>query len=218
MNIIVIDDHPMTIEGFTRVLGNDFLPVTELNVNTVLDLESAYNLIIKSHSTKNSFDIAIIDYTLSPFVAKNMNNGADMANFIRKKMPKCKIIIITAHTEVLLVYDIYKKAAPDGLIIKNDVTPLVLKIAVESVLRRKEYFSPMAFKCVSEILKENLMKDDLNRQLITFLAKGYKPKELESVLFLSKSAIEKRIYKLKKIFSVSDDSGLIKEVYRLGYI
>jgi hypothetical protein len=31
--------------------------------------------------------------------------------------------MITANTEVVIVYDVVKKVRPEGLIIKNDITP-----------------------------------------------------------------------------------------------
>jgi DNA-binding NarL/FixJ family response regulator len=218
MNIIVIDDHPMTIEGFSSVLTQHFSSHPDLMIEKGLDLEMAYRIISNKKTLNISFDLAIIDYTLPPYIDQNLTNGADLAIFIKDKMPECKILIVTAHTEVLLIYDIYKRALPNGFIIKNDVTPLTLKIAIDAVLDEKEFFSPMVLECMSEIMKSNLMKDDINRQLIMYLSKGYKAKDLEAVLFISKSAIEKRIYKLKKVFLAIDDSGLIKEVYRLGYI
>lgn len=59
--------------------------------------------------------------------------------------------MITAHTEVIIVYDIVKKVHPEGLIIKNDITPEKLQQAVIAIIGGEQYYSTIVKKCINEI-------------------------------------------------------------------
>jgi hypothetical protein len=45
-----------------------------------------------------------------------------------------------------------------------------------------------------------------------------KIKELESIIHLTTSTIQKRIIRMKKAFDVTDDTGLVKEAIKQGFI
>jgi DNA-binding NarL/FixJ family response regulator len=126
--------------------------------------------------------------------------------------------MITAHTEVIIVYEIYKNVKPDGLIIKNDITPEKLQQAVIEVMQGNPYQSAIVKSCISEIWKKELMVEDYNREILFYLSKGFKIKELEGIIYLSTSAIQKRIIRMKGVFDVTDDSGLVKEAIKQGFI
>lgn len=126
--------------------------------------------------------------------------------------------MITAHTEVIIVYDISKKVRPDGFIIKNDITPEKLQQAVNEILLGNQYQSPTVKSCINEIWKKELMIEDYNRQILLYLSKGFKTKELEEIICLTTSTIQKRIIRMKKAFDVTDNTGLVKEAIKQGFI
>jgi DNA-binding NarL/FixJ family response regulator len=218
MNILLIDDHPMTVEGFMNaLLKSNFLKEEPVFTKTHT-CEGAYNIIMKAANSQKPFDLAILDQGLPNYSEQSIESGSDLALLIKKMMPDCKIIMVTAHTEVIIVYDIVKKVRPDGLVIKNDITPDNLQQIVTEVMEGNLYHSPMVKSCINEIWKKELMIEDSNRQILLYLSKGFKIKELESVIFLTTSAIQKRIIRMKKAFDVSDDTGLVKEAIRQGFI
>ena len=133
-------------------------------------------------------------------------------------MPDCKIIMVTAHSEVIIIYNNNKKVNPDGLINKNDISPDNLQLIVAEVIQVNIYHSPIIKNCINEIWKKELMFDDFNRQILSYLSKGFKVKELEDVVYLSTSTIQKRIIRMKTAFEVHDDSGLVKEAIKQGFI
>jgi DNA-binding NarL/FixJ family response regulator len=126
--------------------------------------------------------------------------------------------MITAHTEIVIIYDIAKKVRPDGLIIKNDITSEKLQQAIIEVLKGNQYQSPTVKRCINEIWKKELMIGDYNRQILLYLSKGFRIKELESFVHLTTSAIQKRVIRMKKAFEVTDDTGLVKEAIKQGFI
>lgn len=72
--------------------------------------------------------------------------------------------------------------------------------------------------CISGIWKKELMIEDYNRNILLYLSKGFKTKELEGVIDLTTRTIQKRIIKIKKVFKVKDDSSLVNEAIRLRFI
>lgn len=218
MNIFIVDDHPMTVEGYVNALLEAPFGLSKPVFTKAKNCEEAYTILLRTSSSKQVFDIAIIDKGLPGYEVKSILSGSDIAILIREKMPNCKIIMITAHTEVIIVYDIAKKIRPEGLIIKNDITPEKLQQAVMEIIAGNQYRSPMVKSCINEIWKKELMIEDHNRQILLYLSKGFKIKELEEIIHLTTSAIQKRIIRMKKAFEVTDDTGLVKEAIKQGFI
>jgi DNA-binding NarL/FixJ family response regulator len=217
MNVLIVDDHPMTVDGYTAALSkssNMFpLPIFD----KAYSCEDAYDFIKKAQGVF-VHDIAIIDLDLPACVNPPIASGKELALLIRKLMPSTKIIMITAHLELITVYDIWKTISPEGLVIKNDLTPDGMISIVETVYNGGTYKSPMAENCIKEIWKKDIMVEDYNRQIIHYLSLGFRVKDLHQVMPISQGAIQKRIVKINSIFEVTDKEGLLREVKRLGFI
>ncbi|AOW10808.1 response regulator [Flavobacterium gilvum] len=218
MNVLVVDDHPMTVEGYINTLSNAPFGLNSPVFAKANNCKEAYSSLINFNTVKKAFDLVIIDKNLPAYEEKNILSGSDLALFIREIMPNCKIIMITAHTEVIIVYEIYKKIKPDGFFIKNDITPEKLQQGIKEIIKGNPYQSPMVKECINEIWKKKLMVEDTNRQILMYLSKGFKIKELEGIIGLTTSAIQKRIIRMKDIFEVADDSSLVKEANKQGFI
>jgi DNA-binding NarL/FixJ family response regulator len=216
MNILIVDDHPMTTDLYENILLNTELG-SPVFVTKALNCEDAYEAFTNAKIKGFDFDLALIDYSLPIYKAKNISSGGDIASLI-KRDSNCKIIIITAQTQVLLVYDILKKIKPDGMVIKSDVTNENFMNIIKTVLEGNLYQSPLVKTYIKEIWKKEIMADETNRQIILFLSKGYKIKELKNVISLTESAIQKRICKLKKTFNVDDDRELVRIAFDFGYL
>ena len=207
----------MTVEGYINALTGEPFD-TQAVFTKAHNCKDAYLIMSRKTSFKQLFDIAIIDKGLPRYESKSILSGSDLAILIREKMPNCKIIMITAHTEVIIVYGIVKKVHPDGLIIKNDLTPEKLQQAVMEVMQGNQYHSPMVKNCINEIWKKELMIEDYNCQILLYLSKGFKTKELEGIIPLTTSTIQKRIIRMKDVFDVADDSSLVKEAIKQRFI
>lgn len=214
MNILLVDDHPMIVEGYKNVLLNSDLANQNPVFTTAFSCDDAYKAIVD----QIPYNLAIIDKSLPGSTQHSLTSGSDIAMLIQKNMPNCKIIMITAHFEVVVIYEIVKKVKPDGLVIKCEVDPENLPQIVNEVLQGNLFQSPMVKSCIQEIWKKDLMIDDYNRQILMYLSKGFKIRELDNFINLTTSTIQKRIIQMKKAFDVSDDTGLVKEAIIQGFI
>lgn len=214
MNILLVDDHPFTTEGYKAVMHKRF-PENNTHITIAASCKAAYQAIATHRET---FDIAVIDHSLPQYEEKKLRNGTDIALLLRKAMPGCKIIMITAHTEILVLYDIFKRVNPEGFITKTELTPENLGDATTAINGDDTYISAAVSNSITEVWKKELMVDDTNRQILFFMAKGYKAMELANLVFLSDSSIQKRIASMKKAFGVMDNSSLVKEAIQQGFL
>ena len=214
MNVLIVDDHPITVNGYQESLSNAPFFSASVHFIKAYSCEEAY---YKLQNTTH-FELALIDFGLPTFLDKDIASGSDLAKVIKQLHPECKIIIITAHTEVLLVYEIFKHTQTEGLIIKNDLTPENLPIAVLKVLDGAKFHSASVTKVIQEIWKKDLMVDDTNREILMYLARGYKIKDIERSTLHSMSTVQRRIAQMKDVFNVTEETSLIKEAYQQGFL
>ena len=208
MNILIVDDHLMTIEGYIALLKKE-IPV--FTSSKALNCEEAYHII----NSASVLDWAIIDYQIPGFEEKDLNNGVDIALLLKKHHPKCKVIMITAYQEAVIVYDIYRKARPDALIIKNDISYTTFKECFNSESR---YLSTTAQKAIGIINSNEELFNEVNREILLYLKQGYKLNEIEQYVPLTTSGIQKRVTRLRELFNVTDINGLIKEAVKKGIV
>lgn len=218
MRFLLVDDHPMTISGYRSAIeasGSFGDPV----FTVAHTCEQAYNLIVPASTAKKyTFDVAVIDYSLPPYPNGNMSSGADLTILIRKFMPDCRIVMITAHTEVLTLYNILRKVGSDALLTKQEVSPGNLATVIDKVLSGVTYHSPLVKECLDKIWMREVMVEDYNRQILYYLSKGYKVKNLHEVVPLASSTIQRRVISMKKVFEVKDDSSLIRRAFEEGFL
>ena len=208
MNVLLVDDHLMTIEGYISLLKKE---IPEFAPFKAFNCEEAYRYI----ASVSNFDLAIIDYQIPGFEEKKLETGADVALLLRKRHPECKIMMITAYEEAAIIYNIHRKAQPDALIIKNDISYYSFK---ECLQPERRYLSPTAQKAIAIINNNERLFNDVNREILLYLKLGYKLDEIGSALSLSESTIQKRVAKMRALFNVKDINGLIKEVIKQGIV
>jgi len=217
MNVLIVDDHPMTVEGYASALSKISSAFPLPIFDKAFSCEDAFNFIEKAQGVY-VHDIAIIDLDLPACINPSIASGKELALLLRKLKPSTKIIMITAHAELITVYDIWKTIRPEGLIIKNDLTPDGMNTIVGMIYNGGTYKSPMAENCIKEIWKKELMVEDYNRQIVHYLSLGFRVKDLHEVMPISQGAIQKRVLKINSVFEVTDKEGLLREVKRLGFI
>lgn len=191
----------MTIEGYIALLKKEIPVFTPFKA---LNCEEAYHII----NSASVLDWAIIDYQIPGFEEKDLNNGIDIALLIKRHHPKCKVIMITAYQEAVIVYDIHRKARPDALIVKNDISYTIFK---ECLTSENRYLSTTAQKAIGIINNNEELLNNTNREILLYLKQGFKIVEIGNVLSLSESTIQKRITKIRELLNVKDISSLIKE-------
>lgn len=217
LNILIIDDHASIIEGYKSILAYN-LSGFQLNIKQAQDCESAFRVL--SNATPGQFDIVMLDLTLPPYPEMHFESGSDLVPVVRKHLPEAKIIILTSHTESLLLFRIYESCKPEGFLVKSDFTADELLLAFDTVAKGERYYTKTIHRLDKELNNNRKILDFYNQQILLLLSQGIKTKNLHEHLHLSVSAIDKRKVAIKIFFGIEkgSDEDIIREARKQGYI
>lgn len=220
LNILMIDDHPMIIEGYKSILSFNEMGLN-FDYTTAFSCKEAFQILNKPSVT--SFDVVFLDLSLPPYKEEKINSGEDLAVIIKEKLPQTKIIILTSHAEAFMLYDLKKKIKPNGLLVKSDFSAEELLNAFENILQGKIYESKTVSEGINEILTtgtNNVLLDEQNREIIRLLSQGVLTKNIPQHLNLGQSAIDKRKAQIKECFSIvgGSDEDIVREAKKHGFI
>ncbi len=216
MNILMVDDHPFIIEAYKNTIAGYQTPDQEVVITQASNCKAAYEIITNPNVVP--FDVAFLDISMPPYVEKNILSGEDLAKLLKRTIPACRIILLTMHTEVLKISSIIKTINPNGLIIKNDLTFDELLLAFDKIIKNENYYSQTVVKYISQSMNEDVLIDDLDRQILFHLSRGVKTKNIPLHTSLSLSTVEKRKLNIKELFKVRTDEDLIREAKLRGFI
>jgi DNA-binding NarL/FixJ family response regulator len=217
LNILIIDDHPAIIEGYKAILSFNKRGY-QINSTTAFDCESAYNIVV--NQPEMTFDVIFIDINLPGYLEKKVQSGVDLVMLVRKFRPESKIIVLTSHTEKIVIDRILNEANPEGLLLKCDVKSEDFLNAFISIVNGGQCFSETVLK-FKEIVPEEAKKlDYYNQQIILLLSQGLKTKTIQDQLCLSKSAVDKRKVVIKNFFGIDkgNDEDILREARKHGLI
>jgi DNA-binding NarL/FixJ family response regulator len=215
-SILIVDDHPFIIEGYKNAITRYNPKEYEFLISQAYDCKSAYDL-LQDVETPN-FDIAFLDISMPSYEEKDIFSGEDLAKLIIKKMPNCKIILLTMYTELLKIKTIIRTINPNGLIIKNDLTFDELLFAFDKVMKNDKYYSQSVVKMVNQSPHNSIEIDQFDKQILFHLSKGTEHHTMPQYIPISLNAIEKRKINLKELLKIKtgSDDELVKEAKSKG--
>lgn len=220
IKILMIDDHPMIIEGYQNTLQFSKKDNQDLEIDIANNCDEAIACMDKSIKEENPYDVLFVDISLPPSTDGSMSSGEDLAEYAREILPKAKIIILTMFNESFRIHNIIKTIDPEGFMIKSDLTSSELASAFQAVLNNPPFYSGTVNSHIRKAITTNIVIDDKNRKILHLLSQGIKTKNLASHLDISLSAIEKRKKQLRDIFEVNDgqDETLLSEARKKGFV
>ncbi|TXD82118.1 response regulator transcription factor [Subsaximicrobium wynnwilliamsii] len=220
MNILIIDDHPQIAESFKSALHKIALNNSrfkfEITEETTLD--GSYALL--TDSKKIFYDLIFLDIKLPSSKDGKLLSGEDLGLEIRKQSPKSKIIVATTYNDNYRINNIFRNLSPEGLLIKNDLTPKVLVNAIEEVLDDSLAYTKTVKKLLRILASNDISLDYVDRQILYQLSIGTKMMDLPNVITMSIGGIERRKRQLKEAFDIvgKDDKVLLKIARDKGFI
>lgn len=219
LNILIVDDHPMTVNGYINVLSDEEFEGYELKFTKALDCEQAYKLIMDDN--RAPFNIAYLDLSLPAYAEKNIFSGFDLSLLIRKIMPDCIVIILTMHSESSLVDRLIKEINPQGIMCKSDIDIDEFLNAFKIIFSGDTYLSSKIVKSLKEKVFDNYKLDNYDKQILMRLSEGIQTINIPNYVPLSLSAIEKRKEQMKNMLlqgKAGDDSELVEAIKKIGIL
>ncbi|TDU43114.1 DNA-binding NarL/FixJ family response regulator [Gelidibacter sediminis] len=219
IHILMVDDHPIIIEGYENTLMATKHDDQILQIETANDCDTAHQLLQRA-AIEKPYDICFFDISLPSSSNGKLTSGEDLAKLTRELMPNAKVVILTMFNESYRVHNIIKEINPDGFLIKSDMTSSELAEAFQHILTTPPYYSNTVNNYLKKSISTDIYVDDINRKILHLLSQGIRTITLREHINLSMSAIEKRKRQLKLLFSVEDgkDETLLEEAKKMGFL
>ncbi len=218
--VLIVEDEQMMCDYYEMM----FQDLQEAHANlrftssSYTTYETAYLAIT---SKMKRFDLVLLDLRLTDRDRQITKDGAELGVLLRREMPKAKIIIFTGVPSHRKFDRIFQKINPEGFWVKDEIkNPDEVKIGILEVLENKNFYSPMVSKFLKDQAIGNIVLDQIDRDILYYLSKGIKTKNLPKYLPLSQSGIERRKRNLFKFFNLdsTDEAELIRIAKSKGII
>lgn len=218
MNVLIADDHQITIDAYKTILS--FSPQLKDDINFIEanSCEEAYLKINWCLENNLKIDLAILDYSMPIYSEKNILNGADVCIYLQKQMPNCINMILTSIMENIILFEIILNVKPHGIVTKSDIDGNKFLEIIEILLSGKKYRSDFVSMQIEEIWENKAFVNDLNRKILQYLAKGFKLKEIAQELDVSEITIKKHISKIRESLNLNEEDNILKEAKSRGYL
>jgi DNA-binding NarL/FixJ family response regulator len=221
LNILIVDDHPMTVNGYINVLSEENFEGYDLHFTKALDCEQAYNFIIDAESNGKPFNIAYLDLSLPPYADKNIFSGLDLGILLRNTIPDCIIIILTMHSESSLIDRLIKELNPQGILCKSDIDIDEFLNAFKIIFSGNTYLSSKIVKSLKDKVFDNYNLDSYDKQILMRLTEGIQTADIPNYIPLSLGDIEERKARMKNMLMQGrggDDKELIDTIKKIGIL
>jgi DNA-binding NarL/FixJ family response regulator len=220
-HVLIIEDHPLITEAYKKAFSQISSKTPNLNfmISTANTCDAAY-LKINEASRQQGLDIVFLDIKLPPSKEGIILSGEDLGLKIIELLPSSKIIVSTTFNDNYRINSIFKSLNPDGFLIKNDLNPKELVLAIESIIEGNSYYSKSVIELMRKLTANDYLIDAIDRKLLYELSKGTKMSQLPDIIPLSVSTLEKRKRVLKEIFDIADkdDRDLFRIAEEKGFI
>lgn len=218
INILIVDDHPMTVNGYINVLSDEKFEGYELNFTKALNCKEAYELITDPSKT---FNMAYLDLSLPPYPEMKITSGIDIGMLLRQHIPDCTIVFLTMHSEAPLIERLIKDINPQGIMCKSDIDIDEFLNAFKIIFSGDTYLSNKIVKSLKDRVFDNYKLDNYDKQILMRLSEGIQTKNIPNYVPLSLSAIEKRKDHMKNMLlqgKGGDDFELIEAIKKIGVL
>lgn len=219
LKILMVDDHPIIIEGYKKVLLDNRSDSYRLNIDTANTSDEA-NEKIEASLKDHFYDIVFLDMGLPPSKDREISSGEDLGKKIRKSSPETKLIVLTMFVQNIRLLSILKSLKPEAFMVKSDVSATEFLFAFDTVLEGQTYSSQTVQDLMRKQIVNDFYVDKTDRDILYHLSCGVRTKELPEVIPVSLAAIEKRKKIMREAFGVEDlrDITLINKARELGFL
>lgn len=198
ISIIIVDDHPMVIEGLKTLLAGE----SSIQIKSYFTNGKDTLNFLKT----NSCDIILLDVNLPDI------NGVEMVSMILNLQPTTGILGLSTYSEPSIINQMIRNGVK-GYLLKN-VTATELVEAITNVYKGKFYFGSEIQKILADSLSQS-SKDipKLTRReklILELIAEGKTTNAIADGLFISPLTVETHRRNLMQKLEVSNAASLIK--------
>jgi|SRR5690606_6651791 len=218
-HILIVEDHALSSAGYKLILeglGNMEDGPTYM-VKTALTLGAAYDCLMAGDGY---FDIVLLDIRMKACPELKLFSGEDLGKLIVERFPDTKIIVLTSILDRFRLDGILKSLEPAGFLIKTEVDPNTLKLALAAISEGDWYYSGSIRNLLRDRYIKGIELDSEEREFLYLLSIGVPSAGIPDHLPWSLSKVEKKKRKLRDQLKVEERNimALIHKARELGII
>lgn len=219
LKLLMVDDHPIILEGYKKILLDNRSEQVRMKIDTANSCEEA-NSLLEASLNAQLYDIIFLDIGLPPSRDGEFLSGEDIGRKIRKVSPASQLAVLTMFVQNLRLLTIFKGLKPEAFMVKSDVSSTEFLEAFDRMLQGKTYSS----QTVQDLMRKQIVHDyditKTDRDILLYLSRGLKSKEIPQFVPLSLASVEKRKKFMREVFEVEDirDITLINRAKELGFL
>lgn len=190
MQMVLIDDHPLALQGIRAILqGQEDMQV----VGTASSGEEGIQLL-----TKCQPDIAMVDLMLPG------EFGLDIIKKGRKAAPGCRFVVLTSSANRMDVKQAMAEKV-EGYVLK-EAMPEEIIAAIRLVSKGRCYIDPVIMQDLMEAEKDDPMSQLTPREMdvLSALVMGMSNREIAESLFVTEYTVKKHVSQILSKLDVSD--------------
>ncbi|OMQ11889.1 response regulator [[Flexibacter] sp. ATCC 35103] len=218
--VIIAEDLDAISLGIEQVLKD--LNIVEFQHSKYCD--DAFLKIRAAINKNEPYDLLISDLSFKTDHREvKIANGDELVQKVRELQPDIKIIAYSVEDKSYRIKSLFDNADIDGFVLKGLTSIEELKKAINLISTSEaKYISPEVASALQE--KSNFEIDDLDIKILKHLSSGTPQDEIIQIFKdlgvkpNSKSAMEKRLSKLKDFFKANNTVHLVSIVKDMGII
>lgn len=203
INILIVDDHQMVIDGIKSMLLNDEKYRISAEAN---DGEIAFDLIT---ANPEQYDLLLTDISM-PILS-----GTELCNRVKSRFAHIQVLVLSMYNNAVAVKEAVMAEA-DGYILKNSGRDELLK-ALHRITNGGTYFSQDIVPIIyGQYQKQKVKDEQLNvlspreREVLSLIVKELTSEEIAERLFISKKTVDNHRQNLFAKCNCKSTVGLVK--------
>jgi len=209
INILIVDDHQMVIDGIRSMLQNH---ATYIIVDEANNGQDAFDM-IANNPEKYQFLITDISMPLL--------SGTDLCRMVKQQYTHIQVLILSMYNNIQAVKEAINAEA-DGYILKNAGKKELL-IALHRITNNGTYFSEDIIPIIYNQYQHKRQQDEQLKQLtsreqevLALIANELTSEEIGEKLFISKKTVDHHRQHLLEKCGCKSTVGLVKYAIKNG--
>ena len=209
INVAVIDDHQVVINGLAAMLASRH---DVRIVYTTTDAEDLQNFL-----SRNETDVLLMDIQMPGI------GGIELCKLVLKKTPEVKIIAFSSFDDSHFVKQVMRNGASGYLLKNTDSETLVA--AIQAVVNGEEFID----ESIRKILLHESLKGQRRsifdipltkreKEILKHVAEGLSNQEIADKLFISMRTVETHRLNLSQKLAAKNTASLVREAIKRGLI
>ncbi|HVW96227.1 MAG TPA: response regulator transcription factor [Mucilaginibacter sp.] len=201
MNILLLDDHAILLDGLEAVLKS------EENINVAAKLSDS-NMAL-SYIKNGGIDLVITDYAMPEM------DGASFTKAAKLTQPELKVIMLSMHDEPNIIMEVMESGV-DGYVLKKYAQQELIH-AINTVSTGRQYCSREVNQTLlksAHLINDSSELTEREIEVLKLLTNELSSREIAEKLFISERTVETHRKNLLRKTKSTNTVGLVKYAYQ----